>query len=104
MYVLGTEGEFPPVDNDMFSYVVIDFEKIRAGYIALNITGYGGDIVDVVYGEELFDGKICFDGVSYRPISRFILKDGENRLETKFNYEAFRYVMLIFRNHIRKNQ
>lgn len=103
MYVTETAGEFPPVENDMFSCVIADFGKVRAGYIVLDITGYGGDVVDVVYAEELYDGKPDFDGVSYRPVSRFILKDGENHLETLFNYEAFRYAAIIFRNHIRKD-
>lgn len=93
------DNVFTPVNNTEFNYAVIDFKKVWAGYISLNICGNAGDIVDVIYSEELIDGKPAFNNITYRPFTRFILKDGENNLETKFNYEAFRYVYLFLRNH-----
>lgn len=104
VYVLDTKCEIKPVDRGAFSYLLIDFDQVDVGYLNLNVTGYAGDIIDVIYAEELLDGKPEINGISYRPISRFILKDGENQLSIQFDYEAFRYVMLIFRNHVRANQ
>ncbi|MBR4030739.1 MAG: hypothetical protein IKJ06_05020, partial [Clostridia bacterium] len=101
IYVLGSEGEFPPLDKDEFSYILVDFEKVRTGRISIDIEGYAGDVVDVVYADELFDGKPKFDDTLNRPISRFILKDGKNLLTTHFDCETFRYALLIVRNHVR---
>lgn len=102
MYVLGVEGELSIVDKDEFNYVIIDFEKVLSGYISIECEGYAGDVVDLVFAEELIEGKPVFNNISYRPFTRFILNDGYNKLEGKFNYEAFRYVYVIVRNHIRK--
>ncbi len=102
LYALGSEGEIGPVDSDKFNYVLVDFGKVRAGYLNLEVEGYEGDIVDVVYAEEIRNNKPRFDIATYRPVGRFILKDGLNHLKAWFNYEAFRYVFLIFRNHVRK--
>lgn len=101
IYVLGSEGEFPPLDKDEFSYILVDFEKVRTGRISIDIEGYAGDIVDVIYADELFDGKPKFNDTFYRPISRFVLKDGKNLLTTHFDLETFRYALLIVRNHVR---
>lgn len=104
LFVLGSEGEINPVDSSAFNYVLVDFEKVNVGYLDLEVEGYDGDIIDVVYAEEIRNNKPRFDVATYRPISRFILKDGLNHLKTCFNYEAFRYVFLIFRNHVRTNK
>ena len=104
LYVLGSEGEINPVDTSTFNYVLVDFEKVQVGYLDLVVDGYDGDIIDVVFSEEIRNNKPRFDIATYRPISRFILKDGTNHLKTLFNYEAFRYVFLIFRNHVRTNK
>lgn len=101
VYSLGCEVELSPHDKSEFNYIMVDFDKVRAGYIDIEIDGYAGDIVDVVYAEELCEGKPLFDNISYRPMSRFVLKDGANHLKTKYNYEAFRYVLLIIRNHVK---
>lgn len=77
--------------------IIADFGGIYVGTAAIDAVGSEGDIIDIVYAEELFDGKPRFDGISYRPISRFILKQGENRLPVFFAYEAFRYIALIVR-------
>lgn len=78
--------------------VIADFGKIFVGTVVIEAEGSEGDIIDIVYAEELFDGKPKFDGVSYRPISRFILRKGKNRLSVFFGYEAFRYLTFIFRS------
>ncbi len=90
---------YKQIENNNFNYAVLDFKRILAGYISINLNGNDGDIVDVIYSEELLNGKPVFDNISYRPFTRFILKNGENILETKFSYEAFRYVYLFFRNY-----
>ncbi|MBR6793885.1 MAG: family 78 glycoside hydrolase catalytic domain [Clostridia bacterium] len=89
---------FSNATEGCFNYLVADFKQVLAGYLFIKLDGKAGDTVDVVFSEELLDGKPVFNNVSYRPFARFVLKDGENLLETKFNYEAFRYVYLLIRN------
>ncbi len=74
-----------------------DFGSIYVGCALLEVDGHDGDVLDIVYAEELFDGKPYFNGVSYRPMSRFILREGHNRLPIFFGYEAFRYILLFAR-------
>ncbi len=98
--IMARSEAIPPVPDGEFSYAFVDFGKVRVGYLTLELTAErDGDIVDVVYAEELLENRPIFNGISYRPISRFILKKGKNNLQTHFNYEAFRHVLLIFRNH-----
>ena len=102
LYVLETKGEFPITDKDEFNYIILDFEKIRNGHLSLELEGYSGDVVDVIYAKELKDGKPCIDNLTARHFSTFVLKDGYNKLETRFLSETFRYAMVIFRSHVRK--
>ncbi len=74
-----------------------DFGSIYVGCAVLEVDGHDGDVLDIVYAEELFDGKPYFNGVSYRPMSRFILREGHNRLPIFFGYEACRYILLLAR-------
>ncbi|MCL2832720.1 MAG: glycoside hydrolase family 78 protein [Treponema sp.] len=73
-----------------------DFKKIHAGYPILEAAGESGAIIDVVYAEYIFDGKITFHEHN-RPADRFILRQGRNSLETAFGWKAFRYLLLIIR-------
>ncbi len=74
-----------------------DFGSIYVGCALLEVDGHDGDVLDIVYAEELFDAKPYYNGISYRPISRFILREGYNRLPIFFGYEAFRYILLFAR-------
>ena len=98
VFSLVTQNVFAPAEEGTFRYCVLDFQQVLAGYISIELMGNSGDIVDVVFSESLFRGKPVINYASYRPVARFILKDGINTIETKFNYEAFRYAFLIFRN------
>ncbi len=85
-------------DGEKARCVIADFGKIYVGTAVVEAEGAEGDIIDIIYAEELFDGKPQFDGVSYRPVGRFILRQGKNRLPVFFGYEAFRYLTLILRS------
>ncbi len=98
VYGLGSECEIKPLDKGDFSYITVDFGRILTGYIRLEVDSYGGDIIDVVFSEELKSDKPVISG-----LARFVAKDGENVFETFFDRNTFRYVTLIFRNHIRTN-
>lgn len=78
--------------------VTIDLESVEVGYFQLEVTGCRGDIVDAVFAEELWDGKALIQIESNRPIDRFILSGGPDRLESAFAWRAFRYVQLRVRN------
>ena len=98
LYVVGTECEIQPMDKGQHSYILVDFDRICSGCIKLDISGYGSDIVDVIFTKDLVDGVPQISGAA-----RFILKVGKNILETNFEKNEFRYVLLVFRNPVRTN-
>ena len=98
MFVVGTDCEIKPLDKGSFSYALIDFEKVVSGFLKLDITGYKDDIVDVCFAQKLENERPVINSVC-----EFILKDDENILETRFYQNTFRYVLLIFRNYVRKD-
>lgn len=78
--------------------VTADFGRLEVGYLQLEASGSGGDVLDVVYAEELWQGKALLNANNNRSADRFILKDGLNRFEIAFGYKACRYVQLRVRN------
>ena len=89
---------FPGVWPGEASVLCVDFGKVYAGYLQFAIDGHDGDVVDVIFAEvKTPDLRPFFDGVSYRPISRFVLREGANDLRIFFNYDAMRYAYLIYR-------
>lgn len=80
------------------SLVTFDFMEMAAGYLQLEVTGSAGDIVDVVYAEELWEGQALLNMNNNRPIDRYILAEGRNMLEPAFAWRAFRYAQLRVRN------
>ena len=98
MFVVGTNCEIKPLDKGFFSYILIDFEKVVSGFLKLDITGYKDDIVDVCFAQKLEKERPVINSVC-----QFILKDDENILETRFYENTFRYVLLVFRNYVRKD-
>lgn len=98
LYVVGTECEIQPMDQGQHSYILVDFDRVCSGYIKLDINGYGLDTVDVLFAKELINGVPEIGGAA-----RFILKAENNILETRFDKNEFRYVLLVFRNPVRTN-
>lgn len=98
VFVVGTKCEINPLDKGSFSYVLVDFEKVVSGFLKLDITGYKDDIVDVCFAQKLENERPVINSVC-----QFILKDDENILETRFYENTFRYVLLVFRNYVRKD-
>jgi len=78
--------------------LTVDFGQIYVGTLEIEAEGCDGAVIDAVYSETLVNGKPQFDGISYRPISRFVLREGINHLPVFFGYEAFRYVTLMLRS------
>lgn len=92
--------DFPSHSDGEFSVICLDFGKVTAGYLNLEIDGEDGAILDVIFSEHNFiNGKPTFDGISYRPLSRFVLREGINQLENFFHYDALRYAYLIYRGN-----
>jgi len=93
-------GGFPYTyvgEEGRFGAITVDFAQIYVGTLVVEAEGSDGDVIDVVYAESLFDGKPQYDGVAYRPLSRFVLREGKNYLPVFFQYEAFRHVVLLLR-------
>ena len=84
--------------GDRFSIVCVDFGKVLTGYLHFCVNGHAGDVVDVIFAEAKTPDLRPFINVkTYRPISRFILREGKNDLQVFFNYDAMRYAYFIFR-------
>ncbi len=98
VFVVGTSCEIKPLDKGSFSYLLIDFEKVISGFLKLDITGYKDDVVDVCFAQKLEKERPVINSVC-----EFVLKDDENILETRFYENTFRYVLLVFRNYVRKD-
>ena len=88
----------PAVPAGEASVVTFDLGTMEAGYLQLDVTGSRGDVLDVVYAEELWEGKALIDLSNNRPIDRFVLAEGRNRLETAFAWRACRYIQIRVRN------
>jgi len=85
--------------EDGYSNIItIDFGKVEAGYLMLDVSGSKSTVIDILSVEELWEGKVIFDTDS-RPIDRLILGQKHTIYETAFAWKAFRYVQLIIRNH-----
>lgn len=88
----------PPSPAGLAAVVAYDLSEVIAGYLQLDVTGRADTVVDVVFGEVLVNGQPAINPDSYRPINRYILRDGENRIEVPFDWKAARYIQLIVRN------
>ncbi|MDF2921859.1 MAG: hypothetical protein K0R57_773 [Paenibacillaceae bacterium] len=81
------------------SVITFNFAEMAAGYLQLEVTGSKGDILDVIYAEELWEGQALLNMNNNRPVERYILAEGRNVLEPAFAWRAFRYAQLRVRNH-----
>ena len=94
-------------------YVVFDFGRTLYGYLCLAVQGHEGDIVDVICGEHLTDGKVLAFTGRRRSIATFTLSGGDDRWISDVPY-GVRYIMfqvrksggeVRFRNlHLRASQ
>lgn len=88
----------PRSSGERFAVLCVDFGKVLAGYLHFCVSGHEGDVVDVIFAEVQSPNLRPFvNGTTYRPISRFILREGSNDLQVFFNYDAMRYAYFIFR-------
>lgn len=84
-----------PDEAEVLTY---DFGRIEPGYLQLDVTGTAGTVVDVVYAEELWNGRAYLNANNNRSIDRFILSEGRQQLEVRFGWKAGRYVQLRIRH------
>ncbi|MBM4153729.1 MAG: alpha-L-rhamnosidase [Lentisphaerae bacterium] len=92
----GTESVFPVrVDGGAAARVVtLDLGRTEAGYLAIDVTGPAGAVIDVLCTELLVDGRVPIPGNARVHTNRFILRDGRQTLRTAFNWIAFRFAQL----------
>ncbi|MBM7564063.1 hypothetical protein JOC55_000995 [Paenibacillus sacheonensis] len=84
--------------SDEAEVLTYDFGRIEPGYLQLDVTGTAGTIVDVVYAEELWEGKAYLNLNNNRSMDRFILAEGRQQLEVRFGWKACRYVQFRIRH------
>lgn len=87
-----------PLPSDEAAVLTYDFGRIEPGYLQLEVTGTAGTVIDVVYAEELWEGKALLNANNNRSLDRFILAEGMQRLEVAFGWKACRYVQLRVRH------
>nr|HRJ74073.1 family 78 glycoside hydrolase catalytic domain [Terrimicrobiaceae bacterium] len=84
----------PLVGGPAPQVVNVDFGAITAGLLRLDVAGSKGDVVDVLFAEELIGGSVPKPPQARVLSARFILRDGRQTLETVFNWLAFRHAQL----------
>ncbi len=92
----GEPANFPlGLEGDPAARVInVDFGEITAGLLRLEVTGAEGAVVDVLFAEQLIDQCVPQPPQARVLTSRFLLRGGEQTLETAFNWLAFRHVQL----------
>src|SRR6185312_13198432 len=73
--------EVSTTPDGQVTILTVDFGNIEPGYLQMEISAPAGTAVDAVYAEALWEGRTLFDPAAQRPIDRFILADGRNKLE-----------------------
>lgn len=84
--------------GDQVSIMTVDFGRVEAGYLQMDVTAPTDTVIDVVYAEVLWEGRAIFDPAAQRPMDSFILAEGRNQLEVALGWKGFRYVQLLVRN------
>ncbi|MDD3153644.1 MAG: family 78 glycoside hydrolase catalytic domain [Victivallaceae bacterium] len=78
---------------------VFDFGQDYIGYPELEIEAPSGTVVDLVYGEDLWQGKVrAHYSSNYHFTDRFILKDGVNRIGSTLCERSMRYLSVVVRD------
>jgi hypothetical protein len=93
-----TEVIVEPCAFNTAAFLTYDFDLIDAGYLQLEVSGPKGAVLDAVYAEELYEGKVWLDLNKNRSADRFILSGGNDRFEIAFGWKAFRYVQVRVRS------
>ena len=80
--------------------LVFDFDRELIGRLRVVAEAPAGTVVDIVYGEELDEGRVQSEFVRpiYRFTDRYILREGENEIGTVILERGFKVVQLVFRN------
>jgi alpha-L-rhamnosidase len=93
-----TDLVFAPAVEGTAHVATYDFGRIEPGYLQLEVTGTSGTVIDVVYAEELWEGKALLNKDNHRSFDTFILREGYNSFEVAFGWKACRYIQLRMRN------
>ena len=92
-------GEDLRLEGD--SYVILDFERENFGNVEIGIEAPEGAILDVGYGDALYEGRIkTFQKThqdSYRFADRYILRGGRLRIDHALHDRGFRFLQLVLR-------
>lgn len=107
IYPFATDGQidefiktFTPFENPVPASggYIYDFGENNSGIIRLKIKGKKGQKIDLQCGEQLNEGKLCFNNAVFYP-DGFVQRDiyycngeGEEIYEPSFTYHGFRYV------------
>jgi hypothetical protein len=77
-------------------YLIFDLENIRYGFPVLNLEGSSGDIVDITYGDRLFNNRVASYNHSGRSTDTLNLREGRNEW-IKYEARSARYIMISVR-------
>lgn len=97
----GTCTLLPPPEAGA-PFLLLDFGQVRFARLRLRVTGAkGGEIVDIGYGEQLFDGRLRPSLTTFSTTTdladRYICRAGDQEWQS-FDARGFRYTLLVFRN------
>lgn len=69
-------------------------ERTECGYLVLDVEGTAGTVIDALCGEVFADGRLPRPGTARVHTTRFVLREGRQRLGVVFNWIAFRCLQL----------
>ncbi len=79
------------------AYAILDFEQETYGSVLLDVDAPAGTILDLGYGDALYDGRVKTCSEPYRFADRYILREGRQQIEHRLQDRGFRYLQIVAR-------
>lgn len=79
------------------AYAILDFAQETFGSVLLEVEAPEGTILDLGYGDALYDERVKTYAEPYRVADRYILREGRQRIEHRLHDRGFRYLQIVAR-------
>lgn len=89
--------QFTPTATDS-AYALLDFEQETYGSVLLDVDAPAGTILDLGYGDALYDGRVKTHSEPYRFADRYLLREGRQQIEHRLHDRGFRYLQIVARH------
>lgn len=86
-----------PINAASNAYALLDFERETFGSVIIDVEASEGTILDLGYGDALYNGRVKTWSEPYRFADRYILRAGRQRIEHTLHDRGFHYLQLVAR-------